>query len=104
MITTAWVETELERAIVNGRPAEVIYALMELRDRCAKWPQAIAPASKPVTTGRLVTSLSFEEVTDLVIQWVNNNCNPHAKVIIDSTSAELVTGDRIHNNDKFVKD
>ncbi|WP_318371996.1 hypothetical protein [Enterobacter sp.] len=47
---------------------------------------------------------SFEDVVKPVIKWLNENSNPHASVIIDSTSAELVTGEIGIHTEEFLKD
>lgn len=36
---------------------------------------------------------SFEAAAKPLIQWLNENANPHASVIVDCTSAELLTGE-----------
>ncbi|EAA9483558.1 hypothetical protein S649_000957 [Salmonella enterica subsp. enterica] len=47
---------------------------------------------------------SFEDVVKPVIKWLNENSNPHASVIIDSTSAELLTGEIGVHTEEFLKD
>lgn len=47
---------------------------------------------------------SFEEAAKPLIKWLNENANPHSKVIVDSTSAELVSGEMIINTQEFLKD
>jgi len=47
---------------------------------------------------------SFERAVEPVMKWLAENKNPHAKIIIDSGSAELVVGEMNHQTDKFIKD
>lgn len=47
---------------------------------------------------------SFEAVTKPLIQWLNENANPHASVIVDCTSAVLFTGEISVNTKEFLKD
>lgn len=46
----------------------------------------------------------FNEVVKPVIEWINNNANPHAKIIIECDSAELVQGFQSITTDEFLKD
>ena len=41
--------------------------------------------------------ISFEEVSEAGMDWLQNNSNPHAKIIIDINSAELVEGNKVYN-------
>lgn len=47
---------------------------------------------------------SFEAAAKPLIQWLNENANPHASVIVDCTSAELLTGEIAVNTKEFLKD
>ena len=47
---------------------------------------------------------SFELACEPLIKWLNDNANPHSTVIVNSTSAELLSGEMNYNTDKFVKD
>lgn len=47
---------------------------------------------------------TFEEVAKPLIQWLNENANPHASVIVDCTSAVLFTGEIAVNTKEFLKD
>ena len=47
---------------------------------------------------------TFEELAKPLIKWLNENTNPHSKIIIDSTSAELVSGEMAINTNEFLKD
>lgn len=47
---------------------------------------------------------SFEVAAKPLIQWLNENANPHASVFIDCTSAELFTGEISVNTKEFLKD
>jgi len=46
---------------------------------------------------------SFEKAAKPMIEWLNNNCNPHAKVIIDCSWAELLMGEMSIKNEEFIK-
>ena len=46
----------------------------------------------------------FELACEPLIKWLNDNTNPHSTVIVNSTSAELLSGEMNYNTDKFVKD
>lgn len=35
----------------------------------------------------------FEDLCDSLIKWLNDNTNPHTKILIDSHSAELLFGE-----------
>ena len=48
-----------------------------------------------------------QEFSDLVkplIKYLNDNHNPHSKIIIDTTSAEVVSGDYSIVTKEFIKD
>jgi hypothetical protein len=47
---------------------------------------------------------SFEAAAKPLIQWLNENANPHASVIVDCTSAELLTGEISVYTKEFLKD
>ena len=47
---------------------------------------------------------SFEEATKPLIKWLNDNTNPHAKVIVETDGAELVSGERSFKTTEFIKD
>lgn len=49
-------------------------------------------------------SSSFEDVVKPVIKWLNENANPHTSVIIDATSAHLLTGEIGIHTEEFIKD
>lgn len=57
-----------------------------------------------VTDVNKARSSSFEDVVKPVIKWLNDNANPHASVIVDCTSAELLTGEIAVNTKEFLKD
>lgn len=46
----------------------------------------------------------FEELAKPLIAWLNRNKNPHAKIIIDSMSAEIMDGQHGFHTDEFLKD
>lgn len=47
---------------------------------------------------------TFQQVVDPVIKWLAENHNPHTKVFIDNSSAELLNGIEGFGNDKYIKD
>ena len=47
---------------------------------------------------------SFERAVEPAMKWLAENRDPHAKIIVDSGSAELVSGEIAHQTDKFIKD
>ncbi|HBW6359961.1 TPA: hypothetical protein MIN41_20600 [Klebsiella pneumoniae] len=49
-------------------------------------------------------SSSFEDVVKPVIKWLNENANPHTSVVIDATSAHLLTGEIGIHTEEFIKD
>ena len=42
----------------------------------------------------------FKSVTKPVMEWMKANINPHTKIIIDSESAELLSGFATNSNEK----
>lgn len=46
----------------------------------------------------------FEALTRPVIEWLNANFNPHVKVIVEVTGAELTTGVACYTTDDFIRD
>jgi hypothetical protein len=46
----------------------------------------------------------FEELTRPVIEWMNNNCNPHVVIVIEPTSATLNEGLVGFYTEDYVKD
>ena len=46
----------------------------------------------------------FERLALPLIEWINKNSNPHSRIIIDQTSAELVSGDMVFYTQEFLKD
>lgn len=47
---------------------------------------------------------TFKDASKPLIQWLNENANPHASVIVDCTGAELLTGEIAFNTKEFLKD
>jgi hypothetical protein len=37
-------------------------------------------------------NLEFDKIARLMMKWLNDNCNPHADVIITPTNARLLAG------------
>lgn len=44
------------------------------------------------------------EAAKPLIKWLNDNTNPHCKVIVETDRAELVEGTALVISDEFVKD
>ncbi|WP_377153282.1 hypothetical protein ACFJIX_17840 [Roseateles sp. UC29_93] len=47
---------------------------------------------------------TFENAIRPAIKWLNDNCNPHAAVIVTNTDAELMTGDLYFKTEDYLKD
>ncbi len=47
---------------------------------------------------------TFKAAAKPLIQWLNENANSHASVIVDCTGAELLTGEIAFNTKEFLKD
>jgi hypothetical protein len=46
----------------------------------------------------------FDKSVEVVMKYLCENHNPHSKVIIDGTTAELLYGKKVHITDKFIID
>jgi len=46
----------------------------------------------------------FQKLARPLIEWINANKNPHTKIIIDATSAEVVDGTYGFYTEEFLKD
>ncbi|EAT6369382.1 hypothetical protein E5458_07730 [Salmonella enterica] len=46
----------------------------------------------------------FAEASEPLIKWLAENVHPHHHVVVTSTSAELLEGQRNHRTEKFLKD
>lgn len=46
----------------------------------------------------------LEELSVPLIKWINDNYNPHSKIIIDCDSAEVISGEMRIINQTFIKD
>ena len=46
----------------------------------------------------------FETAARPLIKWLNENCNPHSKVIVTTTDAELVSGERCFETLEYLVD
>lgn len=46
----------------------------------------------------------FEALAKPLIKFLNDNWHPHTKIIIDSTTAEIVTGEMSIYTEEFLKD
>lgn len=52
---------------------------------------------KPLTEAQ---GAEFDKLADAMIKYLNDNHNPHTKVIIDTTTAEIVGGERCYRTEK----
>lgn len=46
----------------------------------------------------------FEAAVKPLIKWINDKCDPHTKVIVEPTCAEVVSGEQVFNTTEFVND
>jgi len=46
----------------------------------------------------------FNEISDQMIKWLNDNCHPHTSVIVTVRDAEVVEGCLVNVNHGFIKD
>lgn len=46
----------------------------------------------------------FKELASELVKFINDNFNPHTKIIIDCTSAEIVSGELMIPILEYVKD
>ncbi len=46
----------------------------------------------------------FETLARPLIKWLNDNYHPHAKIIIDPTSAEVVSGEQVFHTEEYILD
>lgn len=46
----------------------------------------------------------FAQAAEPLIKWLAENVNPHHSVIVTATGAELLSGEKIHNTEKFLRD
>jgi hypothetical protein len=46
----------------------------------------------------------FEKITRPAIKWLNDNCNPHMSIEIDSDHAELKSGEICFHTEEYLKD
>jgi len=45
----------------------------------------------------------FETLAKPLIKFINDNCNPHTKIIIETDSAEIVSGECAFFTKEFIK-
>ena len=46
----------------------------------------------------------FEQLSKPLIKWLNDNQDPHTKIIIDCVSAEVVSGKMVIHTEEFIND
>jgi len=46
----------------------------------------------------------FEEASKPLIKWLNDNCNPHTTVIVDSIHSEVLSGVAVFRCEEFLRD
>ena len=47
---------------------------------------------------------AFEKAAKPLMEFLADNYNPHTKVIVDNSRAEIVCGEMCFNTDEFIKD
>lgn len=63
------------------------------------------PEIKEKTENRLKYDIyTLQEISKPLIKWLNENCNPHMKLIIEYDRVELVSGECSFKNEEFIKD
>lgn len=48
--------------------------------------------------------IQFTEISKPLIKWLNDNCDPHATVVVDNTKSELMYGVCAHRTEEYWKD
>lgn len=83
------------------------------KDKNEFWDEIIEKISLNEDTGKFEINsinlhkqqnISFEELAKLNIQYLNNNHHPHTRIIVDSTSCEIVEGIKAISINIFLKD
>jgi hypothetical protein len=46
----------------------------------------------------------FEEAVRPLMKWLAENKNPHTRVIVESSTAEVVEGVEVFNTDEYIVD
>ena len=46
----------------------------------------------------------FEKLAKPLMQFINDNCNPHVSIIITYDSAEVLYGETAIHTDEYIKD
>jgi hypothetical protein len=46
----------------------------------------------------------FKEVSKPLVKWLNDNCHPHVKVIVEPSGAEILEGSAMVKIEEFIKD
>ena len=46
----------------------------------------------------------FQKLAKPLIEWLNNNANPHTMIVIDCDSAQVLIGEASIQTDEFVRD
>ena len=46
----------------------------------------------------------FEKLARPLIQFINNNFNPHTEIVIDTTGARVVMGEMAFYTEDYIKD
>lgn len=52
---------------------------------------------------KIKTHKSFIKAIEPLVKWLNENANPHCKVIVQTDGAELVVGEMCVQVTKFIK-
>lgn len=59
--------------------------------------------AQPMSRNQLLLP-SFQEAVKPAIKWLNENGNPHHKIIVEQDGAELVSGEIGFPTNEFLKD
>lgn len=77
-------------------------ALIREHGKAGQWHDLVGDSHGPTFNKPQV--MLFQEAAEPLIKYLCENHNPHTSVIVTCTSAELVTGERIHRTEEFLKD
>lgn len=70
--------------------------------------QAASPVAHHHAYGQVndgkIDMAEFAAAVEPAMKYLNERFNPHARIIIERSGAEIVTGLALHNTNKFVRD
>jgi hypothetical protein len=53
---------------------------------------------------KLSVNMSFEETSNFLLKWQNENTHPHTIIVLNGTNAQLFEGVKSHINDIYIVD